>query len=468
MSSNSEISTAATQHIRDAICILQGKLPDDVLIDDPQAIRDVSSDHDREQSGSFPEIVLMPECIDQVSTIMEWADDLRIPVYTRGSGTGMGHLSDIGKPGVLLLTDRLNRIVEINSEGHYARVQAGVINADINKAIRRYGLYYAPDPASSTLSTIGGNIATNAGGFKCAKYGVTRDSLLSLKVVLPGGDVIDTGRPVMKNVAGLDLTSLFTGSEGQLGIIVEATIRLRPIVHGTSHAIVFLDSLEESGNAVSAVLRAPVQPTALEFMPVPYIQTYPDAYVPLVGDASWMLVATTDGWAKEHDLDVITKAWEEQGLTVARPTDEELETFFVLRKTGKARPEGRVWSIESDAAVPLDRFSELLIFIKELTQDLGASLFLLAHAGDGNVHVSIMLPRADGETELPDRLVQARRRLLNQVLDMDGTVTGEHGVGLELKDYLPRQLGERNLELQRTIRRVFDPHDILNPGKWLA
>lgn len=456
------------QHVREALVSLSKELPDGVIVDDQPTIRHMSDRHNRDSGGLLPVAIISPENVEQVSAVLAWADRSRIAVYTRGSGTGMGHLSDITEPGVLLLTDRLNRILEINGKGHYARVQAGVINADITKAARPYGLYYAPDPASSALSTIGGNVATNAGGFKCAKYGVTRDSLMSLKVVLPGGGIIDTGRPVTKNVAGLDLTSLITGSEGQLGVVVEATVRLRPIVHGTANAVVFLKDLKEAGTAVSAVLQAPVQPTSLEFMPVPYIQTYPDAYVPLVGDAAWMLVATADGWSKEHDLDVIAQAWEQQGLTVVHPTDEDLETFFVLRKTGKACPHGDVWSVESDAAVPLDRFAELLIFIDNLARDTKASLFLLAHAGDGNIHLSLMLPRTKNDTELPVRLTTARSRLLDTVLEMGGTITGEHGIGLELKDYLPRQLRAHNLELQRAIRRVFDPNGILNPGKWLA
>lgn len=266
------------------------QLGDDVIVEEPDAVAGlVASHHHAFSHENAPFAVLLPGSAHDVSVILRAANEQRIAVYTRGAGTGLGKLSTITLPGVLLLTDRLNRICEINSLGHYAVVEAGVVNARINEATRQYGLYYPPDPVSYERSTIGGNVATNAGGLKCAKYGVTRDSLLSLTVVLADGRIIKTGRPTMKNVAGFDLTALFTGSEGLLGVVVAATVRLRPIPRGLAKTIVFADDLDQAGFAVDTVLGTQVQPASMELMSAPPDAADLDVFGEVAYGAQWLI-----------------------------------------------------------------------------------------------------------------------------------------------------------------------------------
>lgn len=446
---------------------IEGGLDAQAVVTDPLAIDDlVAAHHHRFSREELPFAVVLPDSAEQASVILRAANTYGIAVFTRGAGTGLGQLSTITEPGILLLTDRLNRIREINPTGHYAVVEAGVINARINEEAERYGLYYPPDPASYRLSTIGGNVATNAGGFKCAKYGVTRDSLLSLTVVLPDGRIIETGRPTMKNVAGFDLTSLFTGSEGLLGVVTAATIRLRPIPKGVAKVIAFADDLERTGAVIEAVLNSGVQPASLELMSVPYEQTYPDKFVPAVGKAKWLIEATTDGRSAQDDADTLFEAIRGTGASLIRPTVEEAETFFILRKTGRAFPRGTAWMAGSDVAVPLDKLAEFLLTLERLADEAHAQLTVMAHAADGNTHTGFILPKREGETELPEALRVAKDKLYDYVLANGGTITGEHGIGLELKDLLGRQIGRDNLNLQRAIKRAIDPNGILNPGKW--
>ncbi|KAA8819430.1 FAD-binding oxidoreductase [Bifidobacterium rousetti] len=440
----------------------------DAIVTDPLSISEiVNKHHHRFSEEKLPFAVLLPNSAEQASSILRAANEYGIAVFTRGAGTGLGQLSTITVPGILLLTDRLNHIREINPIGHYAVVEAGVINARINEATKEYGLYYPPDPASFELSTIGGNVATNAGGFKCAKYGVTRDSLLSLTVVLPDGRIIETGRPTMKNVAGFDLTSLFTGSEGLLGAVIAATVRLRPIPQGVAKVIAFARDLGQTGSVIEAVLASGVQPASLELMSVPYEQTYPDKFVESVGDAQWLIEVTTDGRAAEEDAETVLEALRPTGASLIRPTVDEAETFFILRKTGRAFPRGTAWMAGSDVAVPLDKLGEFLLVLERLANEAHAQLTIMAHAADGNTHTGFILPKKEGETELPEALRLAKEKLYDYVLANGGTITGEHGVGLELKDLLVRQIGQDNLDLQRTLKRALDPRGILNPGKWV-
>jgi glycolate oxidase len=361
----------------------------------------------------------------------------------------------VGGPGVLLLTDRLNRIRVVNPVGHYAVVEAGVVNAQINNEVKQYGLFYAPDPASSKFSSIGGNVGTNAGGFKCAKYGVTRGSLLSLTVVLANGDIIETGKPVLKNVAGFDLTSLFTGSEGLLGVVVDATVRLRPIAGQERTVIAFFGDLQGAGLAIEGVLATAVQPAALELMAVPFEQTYSNKFVAAVGNAQWMLVARTDGYGADAELKILAERLREYTQSVILPSESEAESFFIIRDTGRAFPRDSAWVASSDVGVPLDRLPQTFTKLESLAASREAKLIIMAHVADGNLHTGFVLKKTEAESKFPQTLDEARREFIEFVLGVGGTVTGEHGVGRELKEFLPAQLGTANLNLQKTLKKLW-------------
>ena len=459
-----ELSDRETSFLQE----LQSAVPEHVLVTDPEQKKSLVASHTFSEEPT-PLLVALPENEAQISTIVSYAHAYDIPVYPRGSGTGLGSLSTMVSPGgVLVLTSKLNRIREINSIGHYAVVEPGVINADLNTAVEQYGLFYAPDPASAKLSSIGGNIATNAGGLRCTKYGVTRESLLSLRVVLADGSIIDTSTPTMKNVAGLDLTSLFTGSEGQLGIIVSATVRLHPIPSQSYSVLAFFSTLHEASQGVIAVLSTAVQPSTFELMAVPYEKTYADKFVPLIADAQWMLVVRTDGLGGEEESHLIIDALQTTGATIAAVTPEEEAGFFIMRNTGRYFPRNTAWMAGSDAAVPLDQIPAFLQRIEELAKKYGTEFGALAHVGDGNVHSGFILPKTGSDQGVePEAVTKAQAELIDYVLSVGGTITGEHGVGLELKDQLVKQVGSRSLEIQQAIKRVFDPQGILNPGKWL-
>lgn len=439
-----------------------------VVVTEVERIRELLASHhhafSREQE---PFAVLLPGSAHEVSVILRLADERRIAVFTRGAGTGLGGLSTIDRPGVLLLTDRLNRIRCINPLGHYAVVEAGVVNARINDVAAQYGLWYAPDPVSRDRSTIGGNVATNAGGINCAKYGVTRDSVLSLTVVLPDGRIIETGRPTMKNVAGFDLTSLFTGSEGLLGVVVAVTVRLLPIPQGASRIVVFASDLDRVGDALDAALAAPVRPASMELMSAPPAAADLDIFGEAAQGTRWLIEITTDGSAAIQEADVLQEALRKAGATAIRATDAQSEAFLGLRKAGKAFPRGKAWMAGSDVAVPLDHLSDFLRNLGRWANDAHARLTVLAHLADGNTHTGFILPKRSSDETMPPALVEANRRLFDYVLANGGTITGEHGIGLELKDRLSGQIGEDNLALQRAIKRTIDPHGILNPGKWV-
>ncbi|MCH9277191.1 FAD-binding protein [Bifidobacterium amazonense] len=459
---------SAAETLRDA---LRDILPDPLVIVDPASIDGIQ--RRSRQDGVGPIIAAVtPDNAQQIADVLRLASAARVPVYTRGAGSGIGGLSAPERAGILLLTERLNRILDFDPVSRTIRVEAGVVTADINAYLDGSGLYYAPDPASAGFSTIGGNIATNAGGFHCVKYGTTRQSLLSLKVVLADGSIIETGRGVAKNVAGLDLTSLFTGSEGALGVVVEATLKLLPRPLREASAIAFLDDLAQVGDAVNAVQAVPVQVSTFDLMGVPYIQTYPDRYLPAVGDARWMLLVQADGLAGDEEIRLVAEALRRVGASVITPDGDEVASFLELRTTGRAIPpsDHPRWLVEVDAAVPL---SQVATYLRDIEGEArahageGVGFSFAAHIGDGNVHAVFLAERRPDDVDRPESITAIRHRLLLRALELGGTITGEHGIGTGLKDYLPLQVGERDLAVQRAIKQALDPQGILNPGKWL-
>lgn len=448
----------------DAVHALTVLLPSDVVTVDPEQLEAYARDRSVYDPDTLPLAVVRPRTVEQVRAVARFANDRRIPLVTRGKGTGLAGGVTPVHGGILLSLDRLNRILAVNPVDQTVRVEAGVITARINETLADSPLFYAPDPASAEISSIGGNIATNAGGFHCVKYGVTGNSLLSLKVVLADGSVIETGAGSVKNVAGLDLTSLFTGSEGTLGIVVEATLRLRPRPTQVRTVVAFFDRVADVGRAVEAVSLSGVGPSVFELLPTPgSIRTW-DRYGKAAEGSKWITILQTDGSGAEGDALRLAEALRAVTANVVEATPQESDQLIVLRKSGSYPPD--VWRSTADVAVPLSKVAVLLERLERIAADHGFDYSLVAHVGDGNTHSAFFAPRVPGGT-YPEELNEAADELFATALELGGTLTGEHGVGLVLKDRLVKQVGERSLEVQRAIKAALDPNGILNPGKWL-
>jgi glycolate oxidase len=359
----------------------------------------------------------------------------------------------------------MNRILHIDPVEQLAVVEPGVLNAEVNAAAGEHGLFYAPDPASTAICSIGGNIATNAGGMWCAKYGVTRESVLALRVVLPDGRELRTGRNTIKGVTGYDLNALMIGSEGTLGVVVEATLRLRPKPIQTATVAAYFPDVDAAALAASAIIAARLQPSVLELMDGPTLEAVDTVHgTNHRSKGGAFLLAQTDGYGAFLEQDVLLKAIEPFASHVEKAVDLAAADALVATRR-EAIPSlekmGRV-SI-CDIGVPRNRLADVFAGLEDISRKTGVRIFNVAHAADGNLHPMIVVEPDESITEGPAKKALGDMFYLAQRLG--GTLTGEHGVGLLKRDWLEDELGSTSLELQRSIRSVFDPQGILNPGK---
>jgi glycolate oxidase len=360
--------------------------------------------------------------------------------------------------------DRMNRIVALDQAAMIAVVQPGVLNGDLKRAAQEVGLWYPPDPASYAISTLGGNVATNAGGLCCVRYGVTRDYVLGLEAVLADGRAIRTGGRNLKDVAGYDLTRLLVGSEGTLAMITEITLRLRRPPPPSNTLLAEFPSLEASGRAVSAIVRT-ANASLLEIMDRTTIRAVEDfGHLDLDVDAAAMLLAQND-LRDEEELGRMREACEAAGASRVLTTSDEDEGRLLLNARRLAYPAlERLGSVLfEDVAVPVLALPEMLRCIETIAAQDSLTIATVAHAGDGNLHPLVVFDRADADEE--SRARRAFGNIIDHALALKGTITGEHGVGSHKVEFLPRQLSETVLDLHRAIRRAFDPRGILNPGK---
>jgi glycolate oxidase len=374
--------------------------------------------------------------------------------------------------GIALSLTRMNRILEIDEENYAARVEAGVITADLEEAVGELGLFYPPDPSSNEQSTIGGNIACNAGGPRCLKYGVTGDYVMGLTVVMPDGQVLETGGKAIKNVVGYDLTSLFVGSEGTLGVITEALLRLtaRPQYVRTARAE--FPALEDASRTVNAILHTGVVPATLELMDETAITCIEEAMglgLPL--DVEAMLIIETDGSDEEavlREIETVARVCRENGAreVIIAQTEEERDQLWRARRSVSPSLARRAPNkLGEDITVPRSAIPEAVQRIKAIGLDYGLPIVIFGHAGDGNLHPNILFDRRD-ETQW-EKVEQMVGEIFQVALDLDGTLSGEHGVGTLKRPYMERALGSLSLDLQRRIREALDPRGIMNPGKVL-
>ena len=446
---------------------LTQQLPPGVVVTDPDVVQGYRRDRcDLVDAGS-PLCVVRAASTADVATTLAWATRHRIPVVPRGAGTGLSGGAHAIDGGIVLSLERMTAVREIDPQGRLAVVEAGVINADVGRAVAAHGLFYPPDPGSFEISTIGGNLATNAGGMRCVKYGVTRDAVLGLEVVLADGRILNVGGRTVKNVAGLDLTSLFVGSEGTLGVITAATLRLRraPAVPPTTFAATF-PRLQEAGRAVSAIVASGAVPSLLELMDRETINAVEDhRRMDLDRQAAALLIGQADGPDAESQVALMTACAEAAGadfvLTTADPVEGDA-LLMARRLAGFATMEKGPCVIE-DVGVPPHLLVELISEVQRVADECGIRIATVGHAGDGNLHPTLMLPDLDESTRV--RALHAADRISRAAIALGGTITGEHGIGALKQRWLADQLDPLAGEVSTAVKFALDPAGILNPGR---
>ena len=437
----------------------------DLEVDTSAAVRTAyASDQGPVLDYAEPLAVVWAASVEGVQALLRWATATGTTVVPRGAGTGVSGGAHATAGCVILSLERMNRIRELNPQDEVAVVEPGVVNADLNAAAAPYGLMYAPDPASYRTSTIGGNVATNAGGLRCAKYGVTRDSVLALDVVLADGTLISTGHRTFKGVAGYDLTGLFTGSEGTLGVIVGITVRLRYLPVTVRTIAAFFSDFATAAAGVLAVGTARVQPAIMELLDAATLTALDSAHGSnLRTRGRALLLIQTDGFGADAEAALIREVLTGLGGTVSTEGSAEAERLVELRRHSRGDAIVDQLRVGEDVAVPR---SALVRYVAELERMAAAhrvSLKVVAHAGDGNLHPTFWIDAAD-QAGLP-RLDAALDESVAVALSMGGTITGEHGVGQFKLRWLPAEQQAEVLELQRRVKALFDPAGILNPGK---
>jgi len=417
----------------------------------------------------LPDAVVFPENREQIGQIMKLASTYAIPVIPRGAGTGMtgGIVPLYG--GVVLPLTRMNRIIEIDTDNQIAIVEPGVVTGDLQNAVRRHGFFYPPDPASLKYCTIGGNAAECAGGPSAVKYGVTKDYVIGLEVVLPSGEIINTGARTEKSVTGYDLTRLFIGSEGTLGIITRLILRLLPLPPHKETFLLTSTSLKRTTEMVTEILSASIKPCTLEYMDRTTIGVVSEIMKnPPPKDTEALLIVEIDGEKpivaeQAERLRALLDGQAEFSLRQAANTKEIEEIWQARRSISPSVLKLRPNKISEDVAVPRSRIPELVTFTEQLSKELDLLILTFGHAGDGNIHVNIMLDRSIPEEV--ERGSIAKDRLFQQAIKLDGTLSGEHGIGFSKAPYMGYELNEATLTLMKQIKSLFDPKNILNPGK---
>lgn len=439
-----------------------------VLTDDDSLER-YSHDDAEWAASERPIAVVLAERVEDVVAAVNVAAEERVGLVPRGAGTGLSGGANATSGSIVLSLERMTHVTELNIDERYAVVEAGVINDDLRDIVAAAGLWYPPDPASYKISTIGGNAATNAGGICCVKYGVTRDYVLGMTVVLADGSVVKLGRTTAKGVTGYDLVGLMVGSEGTLGVIVDVTVRLLPLSGREERAIVgYFPSLEAAGVAVAAVTGAGIIPSALELIDSTCLRAV-DAWQGLglpVG-ADTLLLAKVDevGQAGDDLADRIADLFERAGGdSVELATDaDEIDRLFLARRLAYPALERLGPVLTEDVCVPRSAVPEMLARIQKTAAEFDVVIANIAHAGDGNLHPLIIAPEGDDAAKA--RAKSAFDRIVADCSALGGTVTGEHGVGLLKLPGARAELGERVLAMHRDIKHALDPEGLMNPGK---
>ncbi len=444
---------------------LIAELPDGVVVTDPDILASYRQDRAADPGAGTPLAVVRPTRTEEVQTVLRWAGEHRVAVVPRGAGTGLSGGATALDGGIVLSTEKM-RDITVDPVTRTAVVQPGLLNAEVKKAVAAHGLWYPPDPSSFEICSIGGNVATNAGGLCCVKYGVTTDYVLGLQVVLADGTAVRLGGPRLKDVAGLSLTKLFVGSEGTLGVVTEATLRLLPPQTAPCTVVATFDSVEAASNSVVRIT-GKIRPSMLEFMDSVAINAVEDKLkMGLDRNAAAMMVAASDdrGAAGADDVAFMAAVFTECGATEVFSTSDpdEGEAFVAARRFAIPAVEAKGSLLLEDVGVPLPALAELVTGVAKIAAQRHLLISVIAHAGDGNTHPLIVFDPSDADEA--QRAQLAFGEIMDLAVGLGGTITGEHGVGRLKRPWLAGQIGPDAMELNHRIKRALDPHNILNPG----
>ncbi|MGD9136912.1 MAG: FAD-linked oxidase C-terminal domain-containing protein [Desulfobacterales bacterium] len=435
----------------------------DALIDRIAYSKD-SSEHKHR-----PDAAAWPLNADQVSEIIKLANQDYFPIIARGAGTSLAGLAVSQQGGLILDMGRMDKIIDINIEDRLVVVQPGVVYADLDRSLMRYGFFFPPDPASGAVCTLGGNVATNAGGIKGAKYGTTKDYVLALEVVLADGRVIHTGSKCMKSSSGYDLTKLFVGSEGTLGVVTEITLKINPKPPLVSTSVATFENLADAGRAVSQIMHSGILPCALEVVDRQSIKALRENTDLDLPDVDVMLVAETDGYTQaetDFQMEKIVALFKKNNATTVKKagSQKEAEALWQARKSvyGVYAKINNNLSVE-DLAVPMSKVPEMMTAISAIATKYDLKMPTVGHVGDGNLHPVICYDGTNKDEV--ERLEAASAELFRKVVALGGTITGEHGIGLAKIPFMEWEHGKESMAVMRSLKQTLDPNNILNPGK---
>jgi glycolate oxidase len=460
-----DVTALTTTWVRE----LQDALGPDSVLTDP----DVTASYARDQAmlveAGLPAAVALPRSTEEVSAVLRLASRHGVPVVPRGAGSGLVGAANAVDGGITLVLTRMDAVLEVSAADRLAVVQPGVVNKTLRDAVREHRLFYPPDPASYDWCTLGGNLAMNSGGLCCVKYGVTTDYVLGLEVVLADGRVLRTGRRTVKGVAGYDLTRLFVGSEGTLGVITEATLALRPAPRPPVTLVASFGTSAQTGQVVERVVTSGLVPSMLEVMDGTCIRAVDDLMkADLDRDAAALLLAQSDsgGEVAAAEIAALTRLCEEAGADFVHATDDPAEGDLLMTARRMALPAlERLGSslLLDDVAVPRSQVATFIDGCDAIAASSGLVIGVAGHAGDGNMHPTVVFDGAD-----PDQRTRAFRAfdaILELGLSLGGTITGEHGVGTLKTDWLEREIGPVSLSVHQAVKQALDPAGVLNPGK---
>jgi glycolate oxidase len=425
--------------------------------------------YDATQQKHLPDVVVYPVTAAEISLILKMANTEKVPVFPRGAGSGFTGGSLPTKGGIVLVTSRMDKILRIDEENLVAEVEPGVVTEQFQLAVEKVGLFYPPDPASLKFSTLGGNVAECAGGPRCVKYGVTKDYILGLEIVTPQGDIIRTGGQTMKGVVGYDLTKLMVGSEGTLGVITRIIIKLLPLPEAKKTMLVLFDSIDGAAQGVSAIIRGKIIPTTLEFMDATTIDCVRQATGLQIPEAARaILIIEVDGdrdlieRQAKRILDIVAPLGVVETRVAQTPAESE-DIWKVRRQVSPSLRKVNPDKFNEDICVPRSRVPEMIRAIEAIASKYGIPIVNFGHAGDGNIHVNVMIDSSvPGELEKAEKAIE---EIFAETLKLDGTMSGEHGVGITKAPYIPMELDPAAVAYMKTIKRALDPNNILNPGK---
>ena len=425
--------------------------------------------YDATNQSYLPDLVVFPGNAQEVSDIVKLANEEKFPVIPRGAGSGFTGGTLPVEGGLVLVMTRFNRIIEIDTENLIAFVEPGVVTGNFQKEVEKLGLFYPPDPASLKFSTLGGNVAECAGGPRAVKYGVTKDYVIGLEIVLPTGEIISTGVRTVKGVVGYDLTKLMVGSEGTLGVITRIIVKLLPLPASKKTILAVYPKLEDAARTVTGITASKITPSALEFMDhsaIVCVEDFLRIGLPVEAEAILLLEVDGDPYIVGRDAARIQEICMRYGASrveIAEDEESEENLWRARRAMSPSLLKISPTKINEDITVPRSKIPDILRMINEIAKRSGLDIVNFGHAGDGNIHVNIMIDKRKEEDV--SRAHEAVKEIFQATLTMGGTISGEHGIGITKAPYLRMELGDLGVEIMKRIKRVFDPNNVLNPGK---